>query len=162
MLVGNMDQEGGLFPSIMKAGLKGFGKAEGGGTQFLVDSLLFLGEMMSKSNGSAGDGLERIGCGSGDAAVAREKHKVPVWRYRFFGEWPNLVIWPGAGAYHSQDCPIVFGVTERNLRKIPDTPEEAKFVKNVMTAWATFAKDPENGLTKLGWPQYKSGRRCPC
>ena len=23
-----------------------------------------------------------------------------------------------------------------------------------MTAWATFAKDPQNGLKKLGWPVY--------
>jgi hypothetical protein len=23
-----------------------------------------------------------------------------------------------------------------------------------MTAWATFAKDPHDGLTKLGWPVY--------
>jgi cholinesterase len=23
-----------------------------------------------------------------------------------------------------------------------------------MTAWATFAKEPKDGLTKLGWPKY--------
>jgi hypothetical protein len=27
-----------------------------------------------------------------------------------------------------------------------------------MTAWATFAKDPMNGLTKLGWPVYDGSK----
>jgi carboxylesterase type B len=35
-----------------------------------------------------------------------------------------------------------------------DTPEEAKLSLNIRHAWAEFAKDPENGLKKLGWPVY--------
>jgi cholinesterase len=35
-----------------------------------------------------------------------------------------------------------------------DTPDAAKLTKDVMTAWATFAKEPKDGLTKLGWPVY--------
>jgi cholinesterase len=27
-----------------------------------------------------------------------------------------------------------------------------------MNAWASFAKDPHNGLKKLGWPTYDSGK----
>jgi carboxylesterase type B len=27
-------------------------------------------------------------------------------------------------------------------------------VKALMHAWASFAKDPQNGLTGLGWPLY--------
>jgi hypothetical protein len=26
--------------------------------------------------------------------------------------------------------------------------------KTFQSAWATFVKDPANGLTKLGWPKY--------
>lgn len=33
--------------------------------------------------------------------------------------------------------------------------KNTKALSNViMQAWATFAKDPQNGLTKLGWPKY--------
>jgi hypothetical protein len=56
------------------------------------------------------------------------------------------------GAYHSSDVPIVFGTTELKPGASKNTPEQDKYIKNVMTAWATFAKDPEKGLVKLGWP----------
>lgn len=36
----------------------------------------------------------------------------------------------------------------------PDTAEQRKLTKIMMNAWASFAKDPENALTKLGWPTY--------
>ena len=32
--------------------------------------------------------------------------------------------------------------------------EEKKMIETVMGAWATFAKDPKEGLKKYGWPIY--------
>jgi carboxylesterase type B len=92
-------------------------------------------------------------CGSRDTARARKAAGVKVWRYRYFGDWPNQYIADGAGAYHGSEVPMVFGSTE-HYRDVSDTVEEGKVVAEMMHAWATFAKDPDQGLTTLGWPEY--------
>jgi cholinesterase len=96
-----------------------------------------------------------LSCGPGNVAADRRKAGIPAWRYRMFGQWPNLEMYPGMASYHSMDVPFVFGATERTSA-IPSTPDQLQLEKNVMTAWATFAKDPEHGLEKLGWPLYDS------
>lgn len=92
-------------------------------------------------------------CASRNTARARKAAGVKVWRYRYFGDWPNSYIADGAGAYHGSEMPMVFGSTEY-YRNVSDTSEEAKVVKSMMGAWATFAKDPECGLARLGWPEF--------
>lgn len=37
-----------------------------------------------------------------------------------------------------------------------DTPEEEAIGAYFRGAWAAFAKDPYNGLTSYGWPQYSA------
>jgi len=152
-----MDQEAALFPGLMKAMAKSYGNSKGGLTAMVINA--FLGYMDAPSTAPADPTFDRISCGPEAGAAARRKAGVPAWRYRWFGEWPNLEVYPKIGAYHSMDCPIVFGATERTS-SVPDTPEEAQFVKNMMTAWATFAKDPDHGLEKLGWPLYDPKGMC--
>jgi cholinesterase len=96
------------------------------------------------------------GCGASTAALARINNKVPAWVYRFDGVYENQKISPQpiAGAYHSSDVPMTFGTTELRPGVPKDTPEQAKLSKNWRHAWAEFAKDPDNGLKKLGWPVY--------
>ncbi|KAF1990719.1 alpha/beta-hydrolase [Aulographum hederae CBS 113979] len=76
-------------------------------------------------------------CPAGKTADARANNKVPTYRYRSWacGTTRQLGLTPGSA---------------------PDTPEEAKLAKNMMGAWAAFAKDPENGLKgeRFGWPTY--------
>lgn len=72
------------------------------------------------------------------------------------GVWKNTNI-GGWGAYHVSDVPLIMGTTQRKQNTTPDEPEQAILIKNVMTAFAAFVKDPDNGLSKLGWPQYKPG-----
>ena len=43
---------------------------------------------------------------------ARKYHKVPVWRARYFGEWPNLNPLPWLHAYHYSDIPMIFGTAQ--------------------------------------------------
>src|ERR1700753_2087043 len=128
-----MDQEGALFPGLMKAMAKSYGKSQGGNMAALVDGAIGLLDWLQSSFPAASSTpgtFDMITCGPASGAAVRRAAGVPAWRYRWFGEWPNLEIYPGIGAYHSMDCPIVFGATER-ASSIPDTPEEAKFVKNI-------------------------------
>jgi carboxylesterase type B len=82
---------------------------------------------------------------------SRKAFNVPVWRTRYFGEWPNLNPLPWLHAYHSSDIPMIFGTSD--LRG-PDTAAETAMSKVYQNAWAAFARDPENALDKLGWPRY--------
>lgn len=81
---------------------------------------------------------------------ARKTFNVPIWRARYFGEWPNLNPFPWLHAYHSSDIPMVFGTSDLLG---PDTDIEAKTSKYIQDAWAAFARDPENGLSGV-WPMY--------
>jgi carboxylesterase type B len=94
-----------------------------------------------------------ITCGTRDAARVRQAAKVKVWRYRYFGEWPNLFLAPGAGAYYGSETSMVFGTSEfftgRN-----DTDEEREMSRVMRAAWSAFARDPEKGLAGMGWPTF--------
>ncbi|PVI08238.1 alpha/beta-hydrolase [Periconia macrospinosa] len=94
-----------------------------------------------------------IGCGAASSALGRKKANVPVWRIRYFGEWPNLNPsgYDWLGAYHGSDLPMIFGTS--NLTA-PDTELETATSNYYQGAWAAFAKDPKNGLLQYGWPMY--------
>jgi carboxylesterase type B len=92
-------------------------------------------------------------CPSGRAAGYRTDNKVPSWRYRFFGDFPNQRLFPGIGAYHTSEIFVTFD-TAAPVSGVPDTPEQHDLGKYMRHAWASFAKDPKNGLVKLGWPTY--------
>ncbi|KAB5585574.1 carboxylesterase [Coniochaeta sp. 2T2.1] len=83
----------------------------------------------------------------------------PTWRYRYFGVFPNMVlsVQPESGAWHTSEVPVLFNATPSDL--LPDTPEEAAIGSYLRRAWATFAKDPYNGLTELGWPEYTTTKK---
>jgi cholinesterase len=128
---------------------------------------LILGIPTTKSMGSIAGGA--FGCPSADAAKARSAKNVKSWRYLYSGEWPNQMIAPEAGAWHGSEIGMVFGSTEYQQQfyskmtkqsiSFPDTEEQKKLAKTMMTAWTSFAKDPEHGLEKLGWPVYDPASR---
>jgi carboxylesterase type B len=75
----------------------------------------------------------------------------------------RLVIFNTTTYIHSE-IGLVFGSIEyqqqyyskmsNQMISFPDTVEQKKLTKTMMTAWASFAKDPENALEKMGWPAY--------
>lgn len=83
---------------------------------------------------------------------------VPTWRYRYFGEFPNLRLssYPESGAWHTAEVPVIFGTwpTGNSLPAVTDA--EASIGAYMRGAWAAFAKDPANGLSNYqgGWPKY--------
>lgn len=145
MLVGNNANELALFASIL-------------GQTNLQSPLLKV------ANGA-------FGCPSGIAGKARQDNKVKSWRYLYAGEWPNQDLAPGAGAWHGSEIGMVFGTTEyqqhfygemlKQKIHVPDTAAQKKLSDVMMTAWSDFAKNPETGLVKLGWPVYDATSELP-
>ena len=68
--------------------------------------------------------------------------------------WDNVALAPRMGAYHSSEIPIALGTNPLRPNSTVDVPEEAALEKLMMFAWAEFARDPEKGLSALGWPKY--------
>jgi cholinesterase len=77
---------------------------------------------------------------------------VPLYHYRYFGEFPNVNPFPWLGAYHASELPLVFGtygLTEPEGSQFPyevPTENEAAVSAYMQGAWVAFAKDPVNGL----------------
>ncbi len=108
--------------------------------------------------------LQTFTCPVGSAAQYRASNNIPVWRYRYFGEFPNLRLTqnPSSGAWHGSEIATVFGTAE--LAGLPNTHEEAQISEYIMSAWAAFAKNPATALSQApyAWPVYDpKGRRRP-
>ena len=98
-------------------------------------------------------------CPAEAAALPRTK-TVPTYRYRFYGDYPNvrLTTNPDSGAWHGDEIPIIWRTTQDATGKA-DTPAEAAVGTYLNAAWAAFAKDPVSALSKapFSWPKYNEG-----
>jgi hypothetical protein len=74
---------------------------------------------------------QTFNCPASKAAAARTQNGVPAWRVRFYG---------GGSTGHSAKLPLVFGSKAGALSDY------------VMDTWAGFARNPNDYLTKQGWP----------
>lgn len=77
----------------------------------------------------------------------------PTWRYRYFGDFPNLVLTttPPSGAYHTADLYPLFNTVNQTL--LASTPAEVAIGNYLRDVWSSFAKNPQCGLDAF-WPQY--------
>jgi carboxylesterase type B len=89
--------------------------------------------------------LEAFTCPTAIETAHRVAHGVPTYRYRYFGEWSNLALFPGNGAYHGSDLEMVFGTAE-DVSLQPNTGLEDATSLYMMRAFALFAKDPVHNL----------------
>lgn len=102
--------------------------------------------------------LEDFTCPTSTESDNHALHGVPTWRFRYFGDWDNLRLYtnPSSGAYHGSDLEMVLGVSQ-DVSGLPESGPEMQLQANMMRAWAAFADDPVNGLSKkIGWPKYNS------
>jgi carboxylesterase type B len=99
--------------------------------------------------------LEAFTCATAIEAEARVAQGVSVWRYRYFGDFANLELFPGSGTYHGTELDMVFG-TAQDVSGLPNSAVENKTIAYFQQAWAAFASNPQSGLSTLGWPLYKN------
>lgn len=99
-------------------------------------------------------------------ADARTAHNVPVWQYRYFGNWTNVQLYNDSsssnssalaalrGAYHGSDLFMLFG-TSRDVTGLEASVAEKQTVRLVQHAWAVFCDSPGNGLSGyMQWPRF--------
>jgi cholinesterase len=96
------------------------------------------------------------GCGSNVAADSHTKAGVKAWRYLYAGQFDGSSS-PGAG--HGAEIALVFGTIENPPRRANGAAEQELSLK-LRTAWTEFAKDPADGLVRLGWPLYDEASEC--
>ncbi|KAG2417666.1 cholinesterase [Aspergillus terreus] len=94
-------------------------------------------------------------CPAAEAAGYRLEHRVPAWRYRYYGgNYSNTYIVPVGSAYHTSDLLPLFG-TAPTVTGVKDTWYEAEAAAYMRNAWATFAKNPATGLSsEFRWPKF--------
>jgi cholinesterase len=96
-------------------------------------------------------------CPIATAANYRVQNGVDVWRYLYFGDFPNLQLTydPPSGAYHTSEISIVFE-TSADASGLPNTPAETHISRYMNGMWAAFAKDPSYALSswKYPFPEY--------
>ncbi|KAL8886971.1 MAG: hypothetical protein Q9215_005389 [Flavoplaca cf. flavocitrina] len=100
--------------------------------------------------------LQGFTCAAARTAFARVRAGVPVWRFRYFGDWPNLRLYPGSSSYHGTDLQMLFGGIEDIVGPdFPNSAAEEKTMRYMMRAWAAFVKRPATGLSRAtNWPRY--------
>jgi carboxylesterase type B len=94
-------------------------------------------------------------CSAKVQAQRRMDKGIHAWRYRWMGVFPDQHIADDAGAWHGSEIPHVFGtIGTGNRSELAVTADQLKVSGVMNSAWAAFAKDPEAGLSKFGWPLY--------
>ncbi|KAF8464225.1 Alpha/Beta hydrolase protein [Kalaharituber pfeilii] len=92
-------------------------------------------------------------CPGRTAAHRRILHKVPTWRYRYYGSFNS-----GQGAGHSAELPVLFGAA---LHRGNLTERDHAFMKYLQSVWAGFAAAPSTGLSSppFNLPHYNPNKR---
>jgi cholinesterase len=93
--------------------------------------------------------LASFTCPAARAAHVRALAGVPTYRYRYFGQFPNLRLTthPDSGAWHGSEILVVWGTAE-DASAASNTAAEVSIGSYLQRAWATFAKDPHFGFSK--------------
>jgi cholinesterase len=94
-------------------------------------------------------------CPASHRANISQTHNLPVWRYRWFGAFPNLQLTahPDSGAWHGEEIAVIWD-TVPTTPGVPETTQEKEVATYARAAWTGFAKDPSGALKKLGWPEW--------
>jgi len=101
---------------------------------------------------------ESFTCPHDYEARIRSSLNIPVWQYRYFGDWVNTRLYPNSGAYHGTEMQMLFG-NSQDVSGIAPTADQKRLTEIIQSAWVAFARNPERGLSQLGWPEYEAGEK---
>lgn len=79
-----------------------------------------------------------------------------TWRYQWAGNFSNIdggVPW--LGAYHYSDLYMLFGTWPIAPGEVSGL--EGQTSEQMQDMLVAFVKDPDHGLTNMGWPEYDTG-----
>ncbi|KAI0300093.1 Carboxylesterase [Multifurca ochricompacta] len=76
-----------------------------------------------------------------------------VYRYTYGAVFADMQPFPNAGAWHGSELPILFGTFNQSTA----TSAEAQLSQNLQTAFANFAKNPEDAPPVANWHAYEPG-----
>ncbi|KAK4096257.1 alpha/beta-hydrolase [Parathielavia hyrcaniae] len=127
MLVGNTDNESGLFRIFVPP--------------------IFPGNASREVAFWRGYNQAKFSCPAGARAARNAREGLPTWRYRWHGVFPNTQLGTRqpSGAYHYSEMATLFGTLDGG-----NTKEQEKVGRWLRGAWAAFARDPVRGLEKYG------------
>jgi carboxylesterase type B len=135
LLVGNTFNEAGLFKVLSDAG---------GGTPVSAEDWALFNQAIFQ-------------CPTEKASRYRTDNRSPIYRYLYFGDFPNLALTanPPSGAYHTAEIPIVFQTTPDTVT-VPSTTAELRISRFLSGAWAEFARNPYSGFRspRYAFPPY--------
>ncbi|KAM3081232.1 hypothetical protein ACMFMG_005187 [Clarireedia jacksonii] len=98
--------------------------------------------------------LQAFTCASARSASIRLEHNIPVYRYRYFGDWNNTRLYPSSGAYHLSDLVMWHGPgVGKDLSGIPNEKKQNELSREMMSVLIEFAGKG----TVAGWEEYGTG-----
>jgi cholinesterase len=110
---------------------------------------------------------EEFDCPTAHVANSRAAAGVKTYRYRYYGGQDDSTIIsrtaPLRGllnyAMHAGELPYVFDTIGSlgslgSVIGLTRTPQNVAVAAEFQKVWGAFAKDPHNGATKMGWPEY--------
>lgn len=123
-------------------------------------------EIFGNSSASAQGTKIGFTCPTAKSATAHAKYG-PTYQYRYYGNFPSQAGLPPLGfvisclgarlgvndycsPFHGSEIALIFGTFNQAIA----TDLQRENSKYLQKAWTTFAKDPKNGLRKLGWVRF--------
>lgn len=97
-------------------------------------------------------------CPAAETTKLRSQLDIPVYRYQYAGQFPNLTPYSWLGAYHAGDLSIVFGTYDLTSQELGNsTALEVEVSRAVQDHVLAFVKDPYKGPQSIGWNAVKDG-----
>ncbi|KAF5349361.1 hypothetical protein D9758_011788 [Tetrapyrgos nigripes] len=150
VFIGNTQDDGSLF-AVGMSNLTAFLETLPGQISPDLVRSLYPGLNDSAIVAAAGRDLS-FTCGVSLSAAAFVEAGVSVFRYEYGAVFPDLQLFPMAGAWHSSELPELFGTFNATTA----TPNEVTLSKTFQTVVANFIKNP-NTSPAPNWPKYKPG-----
>jgi cholinesterase len=84
--------------------------------------------------------LESFVCPFSYEARQRRQQNVPVWVYRYYGDWDNTRLYPTSGAYHGTELGMILGASQ-DMSGLPASQAQNETSRLFQRAVAAFADD---------------------